>query len=167
MLFYNHQWRWARIQIWTQFGKFSPPLAPHQLTLDSLLPMWVSFLSFKKPPASRCMSIEQAIAPTIVWGLLTGLASSRRRRSAGEMLRQCWSSQYVVVCAIVVCGEKNKDCLNWTFCGICLTNIHSIRPWRDSSSPRPLQPFWPLLPKQIRCRSRITVVSKHSHMSCY
>ena len=27
---------------------------------------------------------EQAIAPTIVWGLLTGLASSRRRRSAGE-----------------------------------------------------------------------------------
>ena len=27
---------------------------------------------------------EQAIAPTIVWVLLTGLASSRRRRSAGE-----------------------------------------------------------------------------------
>ena len=27
---------------------------------------------------------EQAIAPTIVWGLLTGLASSRRCRSAGE-----------------------------------------------------------------------------------
>ena len=31
---------------------------------------------------------EQAIAPTIVWGLLTGLASSRRRRSAGEEVKK-------------------------------------------------------------------------------
>ena len=31
---------------------------------------------------------EQAIAPTIVWALLTGLASSRRRRSAGEEVKK-------------------------------------------------------------------------------
>ena len=31
---------------------------------------------------------EQAIAPTIVWALLTGLASSRRRRSAGEEVKR-------------------------------------------------------------------------------
>ena len=31
---------------------------------------------------------EQALAPTIVWVLLTGLASSRRRRSAGEEVKK-------------------------------------------------------------------------------
>ena len=37
---------------------------------------------------------EQAIAPTIVWALLTGLASSRRRRSAGEEVKKKWRDQY-------------------------------------------------------------------------
>ena len=38
---------------------------------------------------NRHLHHKQAIAPTIVWGLLTGLASSRRRRSAGALLKCC------------------------------------------------------------------------------
>ena len=41
---------------------------------------------------------EQAIAPTIVWALLTGLASSRRRRSAGEEVKKI--DEINIVCNI-------------------------------------------------------------------
>ena len=41
---------------------------------------------------------EQAIAPTIVWALLTGLASSRRRRSAGEEVKK--NDEINIVCNI-------------------------------------------------------------------
>ena len=101
--------RWVLIQIWTQFGKFSPPLDPLHPTLVSPLPMWVSsyasceyhltfhvsiILLFMWAPSyasqNRHLHHKQAIAPTIVWGLLTGLASSRRRRSAGVLLK-CWN----------------------------------------------------------------------------
>jgi len=45
--------------------------------------VWSVLTTTGSAPSNYGLTVAYAIAPTIVWGLLTGLASSRRRRSAG------------------------------------------------------------------------------------
>jgi len=45
--------------------------------------VWQLLTTTGSAPSNFGLTVAYAIAPTIVWGLLTGLASSRKRRSAG------------------------------------------------------------------------------------